>query len=165
MRGAIKLDRALQLDKAWNVVDNRKEGTRLERDGSDSAKREKPKNTMRQDFGRVGERLAAQALRERGYRILQQNFRCRYGEIDLVAEDAQDLVFVEVKTRRGSLYGLPEEAVTRGKRRKLAQVASYYLDLNASAERSWRIDVVAVQFSKQGKLEEIRIYQHAVSEE
>jgi putative endonuclease len=65
------------------------------------------KNTSRQTFGRVGERLAAQALRERGYRILEQNFRCRYGEIDLVAEDAQDLVFVEVKTRRGDLYGLP----------------------------------------------------------
>ena len=120
---------------------------------------------MRQNLGRVGERLAAQALRERGYYILEQNFRCRHGEIDLVDEDAQDLVFVEVKTRRGNVFGLPEEAVTRTKRRKLAQVASYYLDLHAATERSWRIDVVAVQFSRYGKLEEIRVYQHAVSEE
>jgi len=126
---------------------------------------QRPINTMRQNFGRVGERLAAQSLRERGYRILEQNFRCQYGEIDLVAEDAQDLVFVEVKTRRGDLYGLPEEAVTRKKRQKLAQLASCYLDLHAAPERSWRIDVVAVQFSRQGKLEEIRVYQHAVSEE
>ncbi|HEV2582738.1 MAG TPA: YraN family protein, partial [Ktedonobacteraceae bacterium] len=156
------INRPLQLDKAWNVVDNSREGTRMERDGSEVGK---PKNTMRQEFGRLGERLAAEALRERGYRILQQNFRCRYGEIDLVAEDALDLVFVEVKTRKGSLYGLPEEAVTRGKRRKLVQVASYYLDFHAIPERSWRIDVVAVQFSKAGKLEEIRVYQYAVSEE
>jgi putative endonuclease len=133
----------------------------VERDGGQL----KPKNTMRQNFGRVGERLAAQALRERGYRILEHNFRCRHGEIDLVAEDACDLVFVEVKTRRGNLYGLPEEAVTRAKRRKLAEVASYYLDLHAARERSWRIDVVAVQFSVQGKLQEIRVYQHAVGEE
>jgi putative endonuclease len=120
---------------------------------------------MRQDFGGVGERLAAQALRERGYHILQENFRCKYGEIDLVAEEAQDLVFVEVKTRRGSSFGLPEEAVTLRKRRKLAEVASYYLDLHDTPERSWRIDVVAVQFSRQGKLEEIRVYQYAVGEE
>lgn len=134
----------------------------MEYEGSGS---KKPKNTMRQNLGHVGERLAAQALRERGYDILELNFRCRHGEIDLVAEDAQDLVFVEVKTRRGIGFGLPEEAVTRTKRRKLVQVASYYLDLHAAMERSWRIDVVAVQFSRHGRLEEIRVYQHAVSEE
>lgn len=123
------------------------------------------KNTMRQQVGRVGERLAAQALSERGYHILEHNFRCRLGEIDLVAEDAHDLVFVEVKTRRGNSHGLPEEAVTYAKRRKLVQVASYYLDLHTCAERSWRIDVVAVQFGAGGAFEEIRVYQHAVSDE
>lgn len=118
----------------------------------------------RQGLGRTGERLAAEALRRRGYHILEQNFRCRYGEIDLVAEDECDLIFVEVKTRRGCAYGLPEEAVTLRKRHKLVQVASYYLDLHACAERSWRIDVVAVQLSQDGKPEEIRIYQHAVTD-
>jgi len=124
-----------------------------------------PKDTMRQNVGRVGESLAAQALHEQGYHILEQNFRCRQGEIDLVAEDAGDLVFVEVKTRRGNPYGLPEEAVTRAKRRKLAQVASCYLDQHGNPDRSWRIDVVAVQFNRSGKLEEIRVYRHAVGEE
>lgn len=137
----------------------------MDREMPGTEKQEKQKNLMRQSFGRVGERLAARALLDRGYRILEHNFRCRYGEIDLVAEDAQDLVFVEVKTRRGNLYGLPEEAVTRAKRRKLAEIASYYLDLHALPEHSWRIDVVAVQFSRQGRLEEIRVYQHAVGEE
>ncbi len=60
-------------------------------------------------LGRLGERLAAEKLLSHGYRILERNFRCRCGEIDLVAEDGQDLVFVEVKTRRGTGYGLPRE--------------------------------------------------------
>lgn len=119
----------------------------------------------RQGLGRTGERLAAQALMERGYRILEQNFRCSYGEIDLVAEDEHDLVFVEVKTRRGTAYGLPEEAVTLRKRRKLVEIATYYLDLHATSERAWRIDVIAVQLNQSGKLEEIRIYPHCVGEE
>ncbi|MFL5653068.1 MAG: YraN family protein, partial [Ktedonobacteraceae bacterium] len=78
----------------------------------------------RQGLGRTGERLAAEELARRGYRILEQNFRCSHGEIDLVAEDEHDLIFVEVKTRRGNKYGLPEEAVTYRKRQKLVQVAS-----------------------------------------
>ncbi len=118
---------------------------------------------VRLDLGRTGERLAAEALRQQGCRILERNYRCIYGEIDLIAEDERDLIFVEVKTRRGSAFGLPEEAVTVRKQRKLAQVAFHYLDRHACAERSWRIDVVAVQLSKSGKLEEIRIYRHAFS--
>lgn len=123
------------------------------------------KKAARQGLGRTGERLAEEALVGRGYCIRERNFRCAYGEIDLVAEDEHDIIFVEVKTRRGSAYGLPEEAVTLRKQQKLVQVASYYLDLQACSERSWRIDVVAIQLSKSGKLEEIRIYQHAVTEQ
>jgi putative endonuclease len=118
----------------------------------------------RQGLGRTGERLAAEALISRGYRILERNFRCRYGEIDLIAEDEHDLVFVEVKTRRGSVHGLPEEAITARKQQKIIEVATYYLDLHSCFERSWRVDVVAVQLSIGGKLEEIRCYQHAISE-
>ena len=123
-----------------------------------------PKPTPRQGLGRTGERLAAEALISNGYSILERNFRCRLGEIDLVAEEEQDLVFVEVKARRGIASGLPEDALTIRKRRKLIEVASYYLDLHACSDRSWRIDVVAVQFSSSGKLEEIRMYKHAVTE-
>lgn len=81
-----------------------------------------------------------------------------------MAEDEQDIIFVEVKARRGIAFGLPEEALTLRKRRKLMEVASYYLDLHTCSDRSWRIDVVAVQFSSGGKLEEIRIYKHAVTD-
>jgi len=82
----------------------------------------------------------------------------------MFAEDGQELVFVEVKARRGVAFGLPEDALTIRKRRKLIEVASFYLDLHTSSDRSWRIDVVAVQFSSSGKLEEIRMYKHAVTE-
>ncbi|HEV7234900.1 MAG TPA: YraN family protein [Ktedonobacteraceae bacterium] len=125
--------------------------------------RDAQKNANRQGLGRTGERLAAEQLLRQGYHILERNFRCSYGEIDLVAEDAHDLIFVEVKTRRGNAYGLPEEAVTFRKQQKLIQLASYYLALHACSERSWRIDVVAVQMSQGGKPEEIRVYQHAVT--
>lgn len=123
------------------------------------------KNNARQMLGRRGEQMAAEALRERGYRIVEQNFRCRYGEIDLIAEEQDDLVFVEVKTRRGTAFGQPEEAVTRAKRRKLAEVASYYLDVRNAGDRPWRIDVVAIDFNYDGKFREVRVYPHAVSEE
>ena len=98
-----------------------------------------------------------------GYRIVERNFRCSYGEIDLIAEEEDELVFVEVKTRRGTAYGLPEEAVTVRKQQKIVQVATYYLDLHQGMERAWRIDVVAVQMSIHGKLEEIRVYRNAVT--
>jgi putative endonuclease len=131
---------------------------------TNSADIQKKPGGVHQGLGRTGERLAAEELVRRGYRILEQNFRCCHGEIDLVAEDEHDLIFVEVKTRRGNVYGLPEEAVTYRKRQKIVQVASYYLDLHACSERSWRIDVVAVQLSRGGRPEEIRVYQHAVTE-
>ncbi len=124
-----------------------------------------PGKAARQGLGRTGERLAAEALMRRGYCILEQNYRCRHGEIDLVAEEGPDLVFVEVKTRRGTAYGLPEEAVTARKRQKLRELASHYLNAHDCSDRSWRIDVVAVQLSGNGKPEEIRIYPHAVAEE
>lgn len=103
-------------------------------------------------------------MTRQGYRIIERNFRCRHGEIDLIAEDANDLVFVEVKTRRGNAYGLPEDAVTPRKQQKLVQVATYYLDLHECSERAWRIDVVAVQLSANGRFEEIRVHQHTVQE-
>ncbi|HEY7419023.1 MAG TPA: YraN family protein [Ktedonobacteraceae bacterium] len=125
-----------------------------------------PENTgvaPRQGLGRTGERLAAEELSRRGYRILERNFRCRYGEIDLVAEQQGELVFVEVKTRRGDAWGRPEEAVTLQKQQKIVRAALCYLELHGCVEQAWRVDVVAVQMSVRGKLEEIRVYEYAFS--
>ncbi|WP_235932732.1 YraN family protein [Dictyobacter arantiisoli] len=122
----------------------------------------------RQGLGRTGERLATEHLIQAGYTIRERNYRCCYGEIDVIAEHDLDLVFIEVKTRRGATHGLPEEAVNKRKQQKILQVAAHYLSLHAddkeAGERSWRVDVVAIQLSAGGKLEEIRLYQHAFME-
>jgi putative endonuclease len=116
-------------------------------------------------LGQAGERLAAAILRQQGYHIHEHNFRCRAGEIDLVASDGEELVFIEVKTRRSSSWGPPEEALTCQKRRKLIEVASHYLELHEAYERPWRIDVVAIQLSSAGRLEAVRIHRGAVESE
>ncbi len=88
----------------------------------------------RKRLGAGGERLAATWLEARGYRIVARNWRCQWGELDLVAEDRRgatgdgELVFVEVKTRRGAAMGLPEEALTRRKQQHLVAAAQSYLE-------------------------------------
>lgn len=77
--------------------------------------------------GAMGEILAARFLRDKGYGILSSNFRCRFGEIDIIASDKRYLVFVEVKTRREDSRYLPREAVTITKQRKLLQTAAMYM--------------------------------------
>lgn len=119
----------------------------------------------RKQLGAAGERLAAERLRAAGYVIRAMNYRCAVGEVDIIAEEGGDVVFVEVKTRRGVSYGLPEEAVTLSKRRKLIAVAQTYLAQAETPEASWRIDVVGVALSTAGKLEEVRIHRHALSAE
>nr|BBH88659.1 UPF0102 protein [Thermosporothrix sp. COM3] len=116
------------------------------------------------ELGRLGERLAAERLTRDGYQILARNFRCEYGEMDLIAREGSELVFVEVKTRRSTAYGLPEEAVDARKQQRLIRIALYYLGTHELTECSWRIDVVAVQLSRSGVLEEIRVYRYAVTE-
>lgn len=77
--------------------------------------------------GAMGEILAARFLRDKGYGILSSNFRCRFGEIDIIASDKRYLVFVEVKTRREDSRYMPREAVTITKQRKLLQTAAMYM--------------------------------------
>lgn len=94
--------------------------------------------------GRAGEDAAVQYLAGAGYRIVARNVRYRMGEIDIVAEDAGCLVFVEVKTRTGHGFGTAAEAVTARKRQKLVQLASVYLAQHGGVDRRCRFDVVAV---------------------
>jgi len=118
----------------------------------------------RKRLGAAGERLAAEQLRQAGYLIQTMNYRCRAGEVDIVAEEGGDLVFVEVKTRRGTAYGLPEEAVTPAKQQKLVAAAQTYLAAHGQEEASWRVDVVAIALTKSGQLQEVRIVRHALEE-
>ena len=89
-------------------------------------------NLDRQNLGKLGEELAGQELRRLGYSILATRHRTRFGEIDIVAERARVLAFVEVKARRSAKYGCAAESVTASKRRRIAAMALDYL---ASAER------------------------------
>jgi putative endonuclease len=120
----------------------------------------------RKRLGDAGERLAAGWWEQHGYAIRARNWRCPYGELDLVAERGGELVFVEVKTRRGERLGTPEEAVTPAKRRRLAASAACYLaEVVAGADDiAYRIDVIAVDLAPSGRLREIRHYPAAVAE-
>lgn len=110
----------------------------------------------RRKLGKEMENLAAQKLEAMGYRILEANYRCPAGEIDLVARHGSYLVFVEVKYRRGEVSGSPEEAVDQRKQRVISRVALYYLTGHGLGEDTpCRFDVAAV--SRQG----IRIYENA----
>ena len=98
-------------------------------------------------FGQWGEGQACRFLKRKGYRIVERNFRCRGGELDIVAEKGDTLCFVEVKSRRSTLLGRPAEAVTTQKQRRMRSAAAFYLQKNAgrvSSELQLRMDVVEV---------------------
>jgi putative endonuclease len=97
----------------------------------------------KQQVGRWGEEVAARYLEEHGYRVLRRNLRTPYGEIDLVVQMGETIVFVEVKARTGEGYGLPESSVTPAKRLHLLRAIQAYWQTEEE-EGDWRVDVVAV---------------------
>ncbi|HBK35201.1 TPA: YraN family protein [Candidatus Uhrbacteria bacterium] len=103
----------------------------------------------RKQFGNKGESLAASFLKEKGMRILTHQYRSPVGEIDLICLDGEELVFVEVKTRSSQVYGFPEESITPKKIQHLLHVAQHYLQQTSVKQLSWRIDVIAISYSKE----------------
>lgn len=99
-------------------------------------------------LGRWGERLVSEYLRKQGWKIRETNYRCRMGELDIVAEKGRYIAFVEVKLRKSSGYGLPREAVTTEKQRKLRAATELYLQANPT-ELQPRFDVAEV-YAPQG---------------
>lgn len=93
--------------------------------------------------GAIGETIAARFLRDKKYTILAANYRCRFGEIDIIAADRSYIAFVEVKTRRADALYTPREAVTAAKQRRILQTAAMYLSRNP-IERQPRFDVIEV---------------------
>ncbi len=102
----------------------------------------------RQRFGQESESIAARYLKKKGYKILEQNYRNKLGEIDIIARDKGTLVFVEVKARKSSRFGSPKWAVTSKKQRKISMVALYYLKATNQSRIKARFDVVAISSSK-----------------
>jgi putative endonuclease len=98
----------------------------------------------RPEKGKQGEVLAAAFLRKQGLEVLAHNVRCPMGEIDLVARDGSTLVFVEVKSRFSNAYGLPQEAVTTSKQKRLTRLALWYLKHHHLERQLARFDVMAI---------------------
>jgi putative endonuclease len=103
-------------------------------------------------LGQWGENVAALHLESAGYAIVERNWRCRGGEIDLVARDGETVVFVEVKTRRGRDFGAPEEALTPRKAQKLMTLGQQYVVDHDLDDVDWRIDLVAIELDERGRL-------------
>ena len=116
----------------------------------------------RRDTGILGERLARDFLKKQGYRILETNYRCSEGEVDIVARHGEFLVFVEVRTKRSLQQGSPEESITPAKMAKLRTIAAHYRQTHDNLPLSWRIDVVAIEMDRNNKLLRIELIENAV---
>ncbi|NLI60172.1 MAG: YraN family protein [Clostridiales bacterium] len=105
----------------------------------------------RKKLGSWGEEQARKYLENQGFLILDNNYRCKLGEIDLIAMDGDSLVFIEVKTRRSTAYGFPMEAVGKRKQSKYIQMASIYIKEKAMAQVPFRFDVIEIMAKGQGQ--------------
>lgn len=116
----------------------------------------------RQHLGRWGEDLAVRYLKGRGYTVLARNFRTRWGEIDVVAQEEGSLVFVEVRTRRSGTYGVPEESLTEEKKAHLVVTAQEYLQAHGAEGQQWRIDLLVIEVGRGGKPKRMELLENAV---
>jgi putative endonuclease len=116
----------------------------------------------RRGFGRWCEGLAARYLTAQGHQILERNWRCPGGEIDLVTQDGESLVVVEVRAKRGEAMGSPEESLTSAKQARLMSLADAYVQAQGW-QGTWRIDVVAVVADRRGRLLRVDHYENAIS--
>jgi putative endonuclease len=106
----------------------------------------------KKELGARGEQLAVEKLENEGYHIRDRNWRIIEGELDIVAEDGDTIVFIEVKARTSRRFGLPEEALTKKKRQRLIKAALAYLDAHQIFEANWRFDFIAIEWSSRGDL-------------
>jgi putative endonuclease len=106
-------------------------------------------------IGRMGEDEAVRVLKKSGYRVLKRNYRCRYGEIDIIAEDKGAIVFIEVKTRGSDAFGTPGEGVDRRKQRHITLASIAYLTEQGLSDRGVRFDVVCIDLLDKGFSTEI----------
>lgn len=109
--------------------------------------------------GKQGENAAASYLKKHGYKIVEKNYRCKFGEIDIIALDGDILSFIEVKTRSSREHIPPEFTVTPNKQKKIKKCAVCYLGKHGIENRDCRFDIAAVTTGERGKT--IRLYKNA----
>jgi putative endonuclease len=117
--------------------------------------------SYKKDVGARGEQLAVKFLKKSGYKILQRNYRCKLGEIDIVCYDHGTIAFVEVKTRYSDTYGPPELSVTEAKKRQIVKVALHYVAEKKIEGMDCRFDVVSVLHTPMKKQPEITLFKNA----
>lgn len=116
--------------------------------------------TARTRLGLHGEDLASRyVVEQHGYVVRERNYHCRYGEIDLICLDGRVLVFCEVKLRRSTAYGEPEDALTPAKLGKLVRSAQTYVAAHALDEAEWRLDLIAIVLDARGQVSRLTLYQ------
>ena len=119
-------------------------------------------SSPRMRLGKWGEGVASRFLQDIGYQVLETNYRCRWGEVDIVAREGDDLVFVEVRTRSSGQFGTPEESITPAKGQRLVATAQDYLQRHVEDSPEWRIDLIAIRLGRGRRVEDIAHLRHAV---
>ncbi len=119
----------------------------------------------RKETGQLGEKFALDYLKKHGYKIIETNYRCRYGEIDIISKQKNCLVFTEVRAKTSLEYGIPEESITETKARHLRAVAYQYLESHENLPDQWRIDFIAIEMDDNNKLKRINLIESAIGEE
>jgi len=115
-------------------------------------------------LGKWGKEHARRYLEGKGYKVSATNYRSRWGEVDIIAQLGEEMVFVEVKTRRAAAFGTPEESVTATKSQLLIATAQDYLQKNSLEQAPWRVDLVSISLDEQGKLLRLEHLENAVEE-
>jgi putative endonuclease len=116
----------------------------------------------RKETGDIGEQLALNFLKKKGFKIIETNYRCHRGEIDIVARKKDCLVFVEVKTRANLSFGTPEESITSTKQNHLELAANHYLQNHEKLPSSWRYDAVVIELAEDNKIKRIELIENAL---
>ncbi|AWI03982.1 YraN family protein [Clostridium drakei] len=118
-------------------------------------------HSFNKEIGFLGEDIANNYLRQIGYTILDRNFRCKIGEIDIIGRDGNYICFIEVKTRYGSLYGNPCEAVTYSKQHKIYKTAEIYIMKKKLFKFNFRFDVIEIILNNSNNIPSIRLIKDA----
>lgn len=119
----------------------------------------------KKEIGNRGENDAANFLKKEGYKIVEMNYTCKFGEIDIIAIEKKFLVFVEVKSRSSETYGAPEYAITKHKMRQIIRVAESYLFKKKIKNTNCRFDVVAINYNIEDNSKKIRLIKDAFQDD
>jgi putative endonuclease len=114
------------------------------------------------ELGAFGEEVAAYRLQEKGYKILERNWRSRTGEVDLIVTHRGCIVFVEVKTRTSDKFGTPEESITKNKRKRIIRASLEYLHQMDIVDRDWQVDLIGIYCTPEREVVKIEHYENVI---